>query len=433
MEQRKKKIRLRTLILLAAICVVLLVTLVFGLPLWFFLKPDWLAPGTLPLIQSLAVSFGVLFVLGLIIASVLAGAMGTPLHRISDNLARLAQGKLETRDLERLQFVTEDYMQLKDNLIETFYRLNSYITDIDEVLGNVADGNLDVRSKADYRGDFISISESLEKILYNLSSTFLLITQTASSVSGGAEQIAGSARSLADGSTEASASLQQLKSNVDNISGGLSDMVSDMARAYSLAETVQGSVGEGSEKMETLLSSMAEIRRATEDIGNINKVIDEIAFQTNILALNAAVEAARAGNAGRGFSVVADEVRNLANRSAEAANNTAALIGQTLAAVQNGSLTADETARALEGIRRQAKEASERMGNISNITTEQSLAMSGINQELDRIAQITENASSASVEFAASSKAFSESSQLMQGTVARFRLRRMGDGSQGYK
>ena len=179
MEQRKKKIRLRTLILLAAFCIVLLVTLVFGLPLWYFLRPDWLAPETLPLIESLAVSIGVLVSLGLIIGLALSGAMGTPLHRISDNLARLAQGKLATRDLERLHFITEDYMLLKDNLIETFYRLNSYITDIDEVLGNVAEGNLDVRSKADYKGDFISIGESLEKILHNLSSTFLLITQSA--------------------------------------------------------------------------------------------------------------------------------------------------------------------------------------------------------------------------------------------------------------
>jgi methyl-accepting chemotaxis protein len=416
-------LKLKTLILFAALCIVVMSGIVYAVSTILIIQDQINTLIFNMFFRAIVISLVITVAIGLVIGLVISRILSKPLVAISDRLAKLAQGDLGSRDLEDLHPITSEYRELKVNLTDCVVRMDSYISDIDNVLSNVANGNLNVRSEADYIGEFISIGESLSKILYNLNSTFSVITRTAEVVSDGSEQISGSAQNLANGSTEIAASLQMLNSNMENINDRLADTVADTSRADSLTDLVQQSVREGSEKMQVLLGSMNEITHASEDISNINKVIDEIAFQTNILALNAAVEAARAGVAGRGFSVVADEVRMLANRCADAASNTASLIGQTLIAVQNGSLYADDTAEALDRILRQVVETSEVMGSISAAAIDQSSAVSGINKELERISRITNDTSSASVEFASTSKSFEESSQQLKQSVSKFKLR----------
>ena len=164
------------------------------------------------------------------------------------------------------------------------------------------------------------------------------------------KQIADGAQTLAHGTTQQSASIQELLSSISEISRKTKDNADMAIRAAELADTIKQNAEKGSSQMDDMMSAVNEINQASHGINKVIKVIDDIAFQTNILALNAAVEAARAGQHGKGFAVVAEEVRNLASKSADAAKDTAMLISNSKEKAELGSRIANETAASLAEI-----------------------------------------------------------------------------------
>ncbi|MDR0875319.1 MAG: methyl-accepting chemotaxis protein [Clostridiales Family XIII bacterium] len=372
-------------------------------------------------LSSMLIVLAIMLAVGLLVATVIGQKLNAPLVAASRRLKLLSEGDLHTG--VDIDIFAKEYEELAENLSNTVANLNAYVTDIDTVLGSVADGRLDVQSSTRYEGDFAGIGESLSRILYNLNETIRTIARSTESVASESAQVTRSAQELANGSLSSSASLRHLSDSMESINDNLADTVSETAEANSLAELASETSKDGTTKMQGLLQSMHDITGAADSIRRINKVVDDIAFQTNILALNAAVEAARAGAAGRGFSVVADEVRNLATKCAGAARTTSELIDEVLAAINTGAVSADDVAETLGRINEHVEKVNVIMGNITNASVKQAGEIGKINSDIERISAVTDSTSSASVELAETSKTYEAQSRALMQATSKFELK----------
>jgi methyl-accepting chemotaxis protein len=234
------------------------------------------------------------------------------------------------------------------------------------------------------------------------------------------KQIADGSQSLAQGSTEKAASVQQLSASITEIADKTKDNAEKAERAAMLAGDIKISAEKGSTQMDEMMTAVKDINESSQSIGKVIKVIDDIAFQTNILALNAAVEAARAGQHGKGFAVVAEEVRTLASKSAEAAKDTEGLIADSIQKAELGSRIADETAASLTEIVTGIGESNQLIAEISQLSEEQTAGIEQINRGIDQVAQVVQQNSATAEQSAAASQEMSGQSMLLDELRAQF-------------
>ena len=308
---------------------------------------------------------------------------------------------------------------------------NNIIADIGYITGELADGNFTVESEneAAYMGDYRPIIDSLNELKKKQSATLVQIDAAAEEVSIGSEQVSNGAQGTAQGATEQASSIEELSSIIKTVAEKTETNNQSIESANTLAHKAGEEVMLGNEKMHEMVDAIKEISTKSDEIANIIKTIEDIAFQTNILALNAAVEAARAGDAGKGFAVVADEVRNLASKSADAAKNTTVLIQASLDSVQKGTVIADETAEKLRNVVESTNEIVNVIREISAVSEEQSKMSVEISDGINQIASVVQTSSATAEESAAASEELSGQANMMKSLIKQFRLEKQEENA----
>lgn len=244
------------------------------------------------------------------------------------------------------------------------------------------------------------ISNSINRIADSL-------TEGSNQVAAASNQLSSSSQQLAEGSAEQSSSLEETSSTLEETTSMIQQISENTKQAALLSEQTKESSDKGNVEMQEMTESMNEIKKSSDQISKVIKVIDDIAFQTNILALNAAVEAARAGEAGMGFAVVAEEVRNLAQRSAQAAKDTAGMIENNIELSEKGVNVTQKIKETLGGISVQAKKMSDLMAEIAASSQEQSQGISQINKAIAQMETVVQQNAANAEESASASEELS--------------------------
>ena len=349
--------------------------------------------------------------------------MTRSLKALNEAARKVADGQL---DVTVKAVSKDDIGVLADSFGETVGQLRNYtgyINEMSEVLNRIAAGNLDISLTMEYKGEFEKLKTALDNITSSLNSTLMEIDVAADQVAMGAEQVSDGAQALASGSTEQASSIEQLVATIEEMSKQIKSNAAEAEHASESMNAIGSEANLSNERMNDMLGAMKDIDDNAHQINAIIKTIEDIAFQTNILALNAAVEAARAGEAGKGFAVVADEVRNLASKSAEASQNTAALIGKTMEAVENGSQIANRTAESLRTVVSNIGEIVDTIDGISKSSHNQSESISNVTVGVEQLSAVTRNNSAASEQSAAAAEELAGQANTMKELIGKFTLK----------
>jgi methyl-accepting chemotaxis protein/methyl-accepting chemotaxis protein-1 (serine sensor receptor) len=245
------------------------------------------------------------------------------------------------------------------------------------------------------------------------------LSEGAEQLASAASQVSSSSQSLAQGSSEQAASLEQTSASSEEINSMARSNTANSRSAADLVTQSRQKFVETNQSLNESVVAIDEINSQSAKISKIIKVIDEIAFQTNILALNAAVEAARAGEAGMGFAVVADEVRNLAQRCAQAAKDTAELIEESIAKSNNGKVKVDQVATAIRAITEETAKMKELVDEVNVGSQEQARGIEQIAKALTQMEQVTQQTAANAEESASAAEELNAQSETLKEVVGR--------------
>ena len=332
-----------------------------------------------------------------------------------------------TKDIRRAQWIlgTMGLAMIALGTVAAWWLARSITRPIGQAVAvaeAVAAGDLTVHVDSDARDETGRLLAALGAMTANLRRVVTAVRQGSEGIATGSGQIASGTADLSQRTEEQAANLQQTAASMEQLSATVRQSAESARQASDLANKATATAAHGGTVVAQVVDTMQGITDASRKIGEIIGVIDGIAFQTNILALNAAVEAARAGEQGRGFSVVASEVRALAQRSASSAREIKTLIQGSVEKVEAGNQLVDAAGRTMQDIVLQVRQASEMFAQISEATSEQTKGISQVNDAVAQLDQVTQQNAALVEESAAASNSLSHQAAQLVESVRVFRL-----------
>lgn len=344
------------------------------------------------------------------------------------NLDKMIAGQIEklvkaTNEIAKGNVDVSVEVDSKDEIGQLARDFNNMIDGIREqvrVVEAIEIGDLTVKSSP--RSDRDVMMLSLNKTLANLNNLLSGFNIAAEQVNSGIYEVASTTQNIASGATEQAASIEELNSAIAEVLQEANENTTHVEKASEYVNQADHGIKKSNEHMSEMLGAMEKIGDFSAKISGITKIIDDIAFQTNILALNASIEAARAGEAGKGFAVVADEVRNLAVKSGEAARDTAQLTLDTVLAVENGTKVASETASVLQDVSHKISTVGEIMSEIENGSYKQKSTIEQITFNIEQISDVVQSNAASAEESSASAEELSAQAELLMDEISKFKL-----------
>ena len=363
----------------------------------------------------------VVLFLSILVILRMARSISKPVKNVTNRMLCLSDGDLHTevahiRSGDELEIMTR-------TLADTVESVNRYISDIHQVLSGVADGNLQIEPQVQYKGDFTLIRNSLVTILASMNKTISGFRAAAARLAQMAEELSGQSGQLHQASLEQNQATEVLVDEVTHVKEQLAGVIKSSDQTHTMTGEITRKVQEANTQMDSLSNAMSNISSNAQEITSIAKAIDNIAFQTNILALNASVEAARAGSAGRGFAIVADEVKELAGKSAQEAQNAMDIVTNTRAVIQEGVELNASTAESLQAIYGVSTEISKISDQLVAAVQGQENALISMEERIATISSIADRNLQSAVGTSQSSELLAKEAEELQVQVKKFALK----------
>ncbi|WP_082081416.1 methyl-accepting chemotaxis protein [Methylocucumis oryzae] len=287
---------------------------------------------------------------------------------------------------------------------------------------NLANGDLTRTITNQYDGVYGECKDNINETIAKFSEVFVQIRDAADFIDSSAQEISSGNNNLSQRAEQQAANLEETAASMEELTSIVKNTATHAHEASDSVDSAKQLALKGGDVVKSAISAMQEINESSSQIAEIISVIDEIAFQTNLLALNASVEAARAGEQGRGFSVVASEVRNLAQRSATAAKQSSELIQNSVQKVRAGSALVNETGAALNEIVSSVGKASELVNQIAKASAEQTAGIEQVNKAVAQLDEITQQNAALAEQASAASISMSEQASNMTKLLNFFKL-----------
>jgi methyl-accepting chemotaxis protein len=332
--------------------------------------------------------------------------------RIEQEIAQLVQG-VKAGDLSTRINMDDKHgfaKMLSSGINELTDVIESAFNDINRVMENMSQGDLTSSITTEYEGVYAECKNNINSTLAKLSEFIIQIRDVADFIDSSSQEMASGNNNLSHRAEQQAANLEETAASMEQLASTVRHNADNTQQANRVVNAASQLAQKGGEVVKSAIIAMQDINDSSNEIAEIISVIDEIAFQTNLLALNASVEAARAGEQGRGFSVVATEVRNLAQRSAVAAKQSSDLIQNSVQKVRAGTAFVNETGAALTEIVNSVAQVGEIVSQIAHASAEQTAGIDQVNQAVSQMDDITQQNAALAEQAAAGSIAMSEQS-----------------------